>query len=87
MYGKWWNLEELFREIIKEKIFFNKTKGGITVSGGEPTLQPDFLLKILKLCKENGISTALDTCGYSSSFKIKFSRHREHLISNLSNSL
>ena len=66
MHGKWWDVEELFHEIEKEKIFFNKAKGGITVSGGEPTLQPDFLLKILKLCKENGISTALDTCGISS---------------------
>ncbi|MFX1555274.1 MAG: radical SAM protein, partial [Promethearchaeota archaeon] len=52
--------------IEKEKIFFNKTKGGITVSGGEPTLQPDFLLNFLKLCKKSDISTALDTCGYSS---------------------
>ncbi len=66
MFGKWWDLEILFHEIEKEKIFFNKTKGGITVSGGEPTLQPDFLLHLLKLCKENDISTALDTCGYSS---------------------
>ncbi len=66
MFGQWWDLEDLFREIEKEKIFFNKTKGGITVSGGEPTLQPKFLLQFLKLCKKNDISTALDTCGYSS---------------------
>ncbi|MFX1479176.1 MAG: glycyl-radical enzyme activating protein [Promethearchaeota archaeon] len=66
MFGKWWDSEILFHEIEKEKIFFDKTKGGITVSGGEPTLQPDFLLQILKLCKENDITTALDTCGYSS---------------------
>ncbi|MFX1593833.1 MAG: glycyl-radical enzyme activating protein [Promethearchaeota archaeon] len=66
MFGKWWDLEILFHEIEKEKIFFNKTKGGITVSGGEPTLQPDFLLHLLKLSKENDISTALDTCGHSS---------------------
>ncbi|MFW9889748.1 MAG: glycyl-radical enzyme activating protein [Candidatus Thorarchaeota archaeon] len=66
MFGKWWDLEEIFREIEKEKIFFKKTKGGITASGGEPTLQPDFLLQLLKLCKDNDISTALDTCGYSS---------------------
>jgi len=62
----WWDLEVLFHEIEKEKIFFTKTKGGITVSGGEPTLQPKFLLNLLKLCKKNDISTALDTCGYSS---------------------
>ena len=66
MFGEWWDLEVLFHEIEKEKIFFTKTKGGITVSGGEPTLQPDFLLNFLKLCKKNDISTALDTCGYSS---------------------
>ncbi|MFW9833244.1 MAG: glycyl-radical enzyme activating protein [Candidatus Thorarchaeota archaeon] len=66
MFGRWWDLEELFREVEKEKVFFRKTKGGITVSGGEPTLQPEFLLQFLKLCKNNEISTALDTCGYSS---------------------
>ena len=64
MYGQWWDVEELFHEIEKEKVFFDKAKGGITVSGGESTLQPDFLLKVLKICKENGISTALDTYGY-----------------------
>jgi len=66
IFGVWWDLEVLFHEIEKEKIFFTKTKGGITVSGGEPTLQPKFLLNLLKLCKKNDISTALDTCGYSS---------------------
>ena len=43
--GEWWELKGLFHEIEKEKIFFNKSKGGITVSGGEPTLQSDFLLR------------------------------------------
>lgn len=66
MLGQWWDLNTLFHEIEKERIFFDKTKGGITVSGGEPTLQSDFLLKLLRLCKEHGITTALDTCGYSS---------------------
>ncbi|MFX0010564.1 MAG: glycyl-radical enzyme activating protein, partial [Candidatus Hermodarchaeota archaeon] len=66
MLGQWWDLDTLFHEIEKEKIFFDKAKGGITVSGGEPTIQHEFLLKLFKLCKENGISTALDTCGYSS---------------------
>jgi pyruvate formate lyase activating enzyme len=64
--GEWWDLKVLFHEIEKEKIFFTKSKGGITVSGGEPTLQSDFLLRFFKLCKKKGISTAIDTCGYSS---------------------
>ena len=66
MLGKWWTLDDLFHEIQKDKAYYIKSKGGITVSGGEPTSQPDFLLNFLKKCKEMGISTALDTCGYAS---------------------
>jgi pyruvate formate lyase activating enzyme len=66
MFGKWWDLEELFYEINKDKIYYLKSNGGITVSGGEPTVQSNFVTNFLKKCKENDISTALDTCGYSS---------------------
>ncbi|MHA1437317.1 MAG: glycyl-radical enzyme activating protein [Promethearchaeota archaeon] len=64
--GEWWNLEDLFKEIEKDKVYYIKSGGGITVSGGEPTMQPDFIENFLRICKENGISTALDTCGYAS---------------------
>jgi len=63
MFGEWWDLKGLYHEIQKDKVYYQKSKGGITVSGGEPTLQSSFLLKFLKKCKENGVSTALDTCG------------------------
>ncbi len=66
MMGKEWSLEELFKEIEKDKVYYTKSKGGITASGGEPTLQSEFVISFLKKCKENGISTALDTCGISS---------------------
>ena len=66
MMGKWWELEDLFYEINKDKIYYTKSKGGITVSGGEPTLQSDFLVDFLKKCKDNDVSTALDTCGIAS---------------------
>ena len=66
MFGSWWNLEDLFREINKDNVYYTKSNGGVTVSGGEPTLQIDSLLEFFKKCKENGISTALDTCGYAS---------------------
>ncbi|MHA1149123.1 MAG: glycyl-radical enzyme activating protein [Promethearchaeota archaeon] len=65
MYGKWWELEDLFKEVAKDKVYYMKSGGGITVSGGEPTMQPDFVLEFLTMCKRNGISTALDTCGYA----------------------
>jgi len=64
--GTWWNLEDLLYEIEKDKVYYIKSNGGVTVSGGEPAQQPDFVANLLKKCKENGISTALDTCGYAS---------------------
>ncbi len=66
MFGELWDLEDLYYEIQKDKVYYTQSKGGITVSGGEPTLQSEFVLQFLKECKENGISTALDTCGYAS---------------------
>lgn len=66
MFGKWWSVEDLYEEIVKDRSFYEKSGGGITISGGEPTLQMDFLLALLKKCKANGLSTALDTCGISS---------------------
>ena len=47
----------------KYKNYFGKD-GGITFSGGEPLLQPEFLLECLKLCKEKKIHTCLDTAGF-----------------------
>ena len=66
MLGTWWKLEDLFYEIEKDKVYYTESNGGLTVSGGEPTQQPDFVADFLKKCKENGISTAVDTCGYAS---------------------
>lgn len=66
MFGEWWNLGDLFFEINKDKIYYTESNGGITASGGEPTVQSDFILQFFKKCKDNGISTALDTCGYAS---------------------
>ncbi|TFF98523.1 MAG: glycyl-radical enzyme activating protein [Promethearchaeota archaeon] len=66
MFGMWWDLEDLFHEINKDRVYYSKSGGGITVSGGEPTLQPGFVEALLRKCKENGISTALDTCGFAS---------------------
>lgn len=54
--------EEVLEKILRYKNYFGKT-GGVTFSGGEPLLQKDFLLEILKLCKQEGIHTAIDTAG------------------------
>jgi len=55
--------EEIFEELVLDRGYYETSGGGVTFSGGEPLSQPDFLEKILILCKEAGLSTALDTCG------------------------
>ncbi|MCY6957066.1 pyruvate formate-lyase-activating protein [Clostridium brassicae] len=55
--------KDLINKIIKFKPYF-RNNGGVTFSGGEPLMQPEFLLEMLKLCKENNIHTAIDTSGY-----------------------
>ncbi|MBU3160949.1 pyruvate formate lyase-activating protein [Clostridium frigoris] len=55
---------EIVQKIIRFKPYFNRSGGGVTFSGGDPLLQPDFLLECLKLCKQSGIHTALDTAGF-----------------------
>lgn len=49
--------------------YFKSSSGGVTVSGGEPLLQVEFVTELFRLCKENGISTALDTSGFSPCLK------------------
>ena len=53
--------EEAFKEVIKVKAF---VKGGVTISGGEPMLQPEFVASLFKLCKDTGMHTAVDTSGF-----------------------
>lgn len=53
--------DEMLGEILKYKSFLKK--GGVTLSGGEPLAQPAFCAELLRLCKENGLHTAVDTSG------------------------
>ena len=61
--GKEYTVNEVMREILKDKVFYESSGGGVTFSGGECMLQIDFLEEILKACKQNGIHTAVDTAG------------------------
>ena len=64
--GKYYSIEDVLEILEKEKIFINQSGGGVTFSGGEPMLQPEFLLEILKVCKSMEYHTTVDTSGYSS---------------------
>lgn len=55
---------EVIETVLKDKLFYEESGGGITLSGGEPLMQPQFAKALLKLSKENGLHTALETCGF-----------------------
>lgn len=59
--GKRWAAADLVRDILRYRNFISS--GGVTLSGGEPLLQPEFCLEILHLCRQNGLHTAIDTGG------------------------
>ncbi len=58
-------VKELF-DIIKKDCAFYGNVGGVTISGGEPLLQPEAVEELLDMCKKEGINTAIETCGYFS---------------------
>ena len=62
--GKEYTVDEVMREVLKDKGIYESSAGGVTFSGGECMLQIDFLEAILKKCKEEGIHTAVDTAGH-----------------------
>jgi len=63
--GKEMSVDELMIEISKDLVFYDESGGGVTFSGGEPLMQPNFLREILMRCKETGLTTALDTTGHA----------------------
>lgn len=65
MVGRRTAVPELMREIQQDVVFYDQSGGGVTVSGGEPLMQPLFLLSLLQACKAAEIHTALDTCGFA----------------------
>jgi len=64
--GRDYSPREAFEEVMRDEAFYRNSGGGVTVSGGEPSMQPRFVEELLRLCQEGGLHTALDTCGYSS---------------------
>lgn len=57
--------EQVFHEVVKDKVFFDQSGGGVTISGGEPLFQPEFLYILLQKLKKAGINSAVDTAGYA----------------------
>lgn len=68
--GKLYSVDQLMEIINKDVVFFEESGGGITLSGGEPLLQFDFSLELLKKCRQMDIHTCVDTTGNVSSEKL-----------------
>jgi pyruvate formate lyase activating enzyme len=63
--GEYMRVEEVVEEVMKDLLFYQNSGGGVTMSGGEPLQQWEFVSEVLKGCKNKGLHTALDTCGYA----------------------
>lgn len=63
-YGSAMTVNEVMKRIEGDLPFYLRSGGGITVSGGEPFAQHAFLKELLKACRQRGIGTAVETCGY-----------------------
>jgi len=64
-------VEEILDEVMKDEVFYRRSGGGVTFSGGEPLMQVDFLKNLLIASKKEGLHTAIETSGFSSWQKIK----------------
>jgi len=62
--GKPVKVSEVMEAVEKDNIFYDESGGGVTFSGGEPFMQPTFLQNLLEACKEKGLRTAVETCGF-----------------------
>jgi len=62
--GTDYTVDEIMERVMREKPFFDRSGGGVTISGGECLYQPEFVRELLKRCKAEGIHTAVDTTGF-----------------------
>jgi len=62
--GREMSVDDVMKEVLKYREFFETSGGGITVSGGEPLLQMSFITRLFKACKKEGIHTNIDTSGF-----------------------
>jgi pyruvate formate lyase activating enzyme len=67
IYGQKMTVRQVVDEVSKDAPFYRRSGGGVTISGGEPLKQPEFLLGILEACRQVGLHTAIETSGYCSS--------------------
>lgn len=63
--GREMTVPDLLKELLKDRIYYQSSGGGVTFSGGEPLMQPGFTAEALEACRLAGLSTAIETCGFA----------------------
>ncbi len=63
--GEPMDVDTLVQTLLRDRIFFDESGGGVTFSGGEPLMQAPFVIDALRALKASGVHTALDTCGFA----------------------
>lgn len=82
--GRISSVSEVFDEVVKDRAFYEESGGGITVSGGEPTLQTRFVETLLERCRAAGLHTAVDTAGMCSPSALRSAlRHADLVLYDL----
>ena len=64
-YGDTMTVGEVWNAVRRDRMFYDSSGGGVTVSGGEPLLKTEFVRELLACCKEDGIGTCVETCGFA----------------------
>jgi pyruvate formate lyase activating enzyme len=82
--GKVWHSTDLVQELLRDRVFFETSNGGVTLSGGEATYQAKFAIEIAKGLQNEGVHVALDTCGYCSEKVLReFLQHVDIILFDL----
>lgn len=63
--GREVSVDYVVSQVMKDRIFYDESGGGVTFSGGEPLMQIEFLYELLNACKDEGLNTAVDTSGFA----------------------
>ena len=62
--GRQRTVDEILAEVLQDRLFYDESGGGVTLSGGEPLMQAEFSRQLLAACRREGLHTAVDTCGF-----------------------
>jgi len=83
-FGKWMTVPEVGTEVEKDSLFYSRSQGGLTISGGEPLWQADFACRLLQYAQQRGFHTAVETSGCGSWERLqRIARHTDQIFYDL----